>query len=166
MSYFSFFSPLLRWNLESLDCRSTTGDVFFYSSRHLVITGGHHHSPNSKATESSRYLFLRITSVRQMRKYFNELFIFRPNKFFRLGVERIIFRDIQLEMIKKIANAYRKHFHVLIRRLQILLVATDMSSHFESVVRAKYFPQSSYCQSSFFKKTFVLCLTKILFYFF
>ena len=34
-----------------------------------------------------------------MNKYFNELFILRPNKFFRSGVERIIFRDIQSETI-------------------------------------------------------------------
>ena len=32
-------------------------------------------------------------------KKFNELFILRPNKLFRFGVERIIFRDIQSETI-------------------------------------------------------------------
>ena len=37
--------------------------------------------------------------MRRINKKFDELFILRPKRFFRFGVERIIFRDIQLETI-------------------------------------------------------------------
>ena len=37
--------------------------------------------------------------MRRMNKKFNELFILRTNNFFRFEVERIVFRDIQLETI-------------------------------------------------------------------
>ena len=54
-------------------------------------------------------------------KQFNELFILRPNKLFRFGVERIIFRGIQSETIPMEYILHKEILQLLIGNISTFL---------------------------------------------